>query len=60
MVIIQIFQGGISFWEGHIGIMIDDKNLIHANGFSQVYSEPLKQAIKRLKKSVEILSVFLI
>ena len=41
--------------------MIDDKNLIHANGFhAQVYSEPLKQAIKRLKKSVEILSVFLI
>ncbi len=44
-------RGTLVFWEGHIGIMIDDKNLIHANGFhAQVYSEPLKQAIKRLKK----------
>lgn len=43
-------RGTLVFWHGHVGIMIDDLNLIHANGFhAQVCIEPLEQAVCRLK-----------
>jgi len=27
-------KGDLIFWEGHVGIMVSDKNIIHANSFS--------------------------
>ena len=35
-------RGDLIFWKGHVGVMLDDARLIHANGhFMQVSIEPL-------------------
>ncbi len=45
-------RGDLVFWEGHVGIMYDDANLIHANGFHmQTVIEPLKLAATRIADS---------
>jgi len=42
-------RGDIVFWDGHVGIMLDETRLLHANSFHmQVESEPLAQAIARI------------
>ncbi|HWD27032.1 MAG TPA: C40 family peptidase [Rhizomicrobium sp.] len=42
-------RGDLVFWNGHVGIMLDDKRLIHANAFHmQVEIEPLDDAIARI------------
>ncbi len=42
-------RGDFIFWDGHVGIMTDETNLLHANGyFMQVTREPLRQAIDRI------------
>ncbi len=41
-------RGDLLFWKGHVGIMQNDKSLLHANGHHmQVTSEPLKDVISR-------------
>ena len=41
-------RGDFVFWKGHVGIMLDADNLVHANGhFMEVVSEPLRMARDR-------------
>ncbi len=45
-------RGDLVFWEGHVGIMYDESNLLHANGFHmQTVIEPLKLAATRISDS---------
>ena len=45
-------RGDLVFWEGHVGIMYDESNLLHANGFHmQTVIEPLKLAATRIADS---------
>ncbi|WP_183228685.1 NlpC/P60 family protein [Bartonella callosciuri] len=47
----KLQRGDLIFWKGHVAIMIDHENIIHANGFSMnVMIEPLKEAITRIAK----------
>lgn len=40
--------GDLLFWQGHVAMMIDNENIIHANSFHMcVEIEPLAQTIKR-------------
>ena len=48
-------RGCVVFWKGHVGIMIDKFNCIHANAFHmQTKTEPLNQIINRIDKEFEI------
>jgi cell wall-associated NlpC family hydrolase len=43
-------RGDLIFWKGHVGIMLDADNLIHANGFTMTTSvEPLRVAEERIR-----------
>lgn len=45
-------RGDLVFWAGHVGIMFDESNLIHSNGFHmQTVIEPLKLAATRIADS---------
>ena len=42
-------RGDLIFWPGHVGMMRDETNFLHANGHTMtVFSEPLKEAIDRI------------
>jgi cell wall-associated NlpC family hydrolase len=42
-------RGDLVFWKGHVGIMEDDKTLLHANGHTMnVARENLNEAIERI------------
>lgn len=42
-------RGDVVFWRGHVGIMLDDTRLLHANGFHMMtVVEPLAEARDRL------------
>jgi len=42
-------RGDLVFWNGHVGIMSDAKNLLHANGHTMtVAKEPLADAVDRI------------
>jgi cell wall-associated NlpC family hydrolase len=42
-------RGDLVFWDGHVGIMADQRMLLHANGhFMQVTLEPLQSAVERI------------
>ena len=42
-------RGDLVFWRGHVGMMVDGKNLLHANGHTMnVALEPLDAAIERI------------
>lgn len=44
-------RGDLIFWDGHVGIMADARQLLHANGhFMQVTLEPLADAVERIAK----------
>ncbi len=48
----QLQRGDLVFWRGHIGIMRDRSEFLHANAFHmEVASEPLRVAIERIQKS---------
>ena len=48
---IQLSRGNIIFWTGHVAIMFDNKNIIHASGHhGSVIIENLKIALNRIKK----------
>ncbi len=43
-------RGDLVFWRGHVAIMLDAENSIHANGHTMMVScEPLEQAVKRIE-----------
>ena len=42
-------RGDLVFWNGHVGIMTDEKTLLHANGHHMmVVAEPLREAVDRI------------
>lgn len=42
-------RGDLVFWKGHVGVMVDDTRLLHANAFHMaVACEPLAQARARI------------
>ena len=46
-------RGDLIFWRGHVGVMLNRKELIHANAYHMaVMSEPLATALKRIEKEV--------
>ena len=48
-------RGCVVFWEGHVGIMIDKFNCIHANAFHmQTKIEPLNEIVNRIGKDFNI------
>ena len=45
----RLQRGDLVFWRGHVGIMRDANNLLHANGYHMlVASEPLTGAVERI------------
>ncbi len=51
-------RGCVIFWEGHVGIMIDKKNCIHANAFHmKTVTEPLFDIINRMDKKQQIIKI---
>jgi cell wall-associated NlpC family hydrolase len=42
-------RGDLVFWKGHVAIMLDDKEIVHANGHTMTVSrEPLGEAVERI------------
>jgi cell wall-associated NlpC family hydrolase len=42
-------RGDLVFWKGHIAIMLDAQNIIHANGHTMMVSrERLSDAVERI------------
>ena len=51
-------RGCVIFWEGHVGIMVDKKNCIHANAFHmKTIIEPLFDIINRTNKDNQIVKM---
>ena len=43
-------RGDLVFWKGHMGVMLDEKRLLHANAFHMMVAiEPLAEAIARIE-----------
>ncbi len=43
-------RGDLVFWKGHVGLMQDAENLLHATAFSMtVMSEPLATTVARVQ-----------
>tara|TARA_Y100000815_G_scaffold271960_1_gene299725 strand:- start:52381 stop:53241 length:861 start_codon:yes stop_codon:yes gene_type:complete len=46
----SLLRGDLVFWKGHVGIMTDADNLLHANGSTMTVAlEPLSAAIARIE-----------
>ena len=44
-------RGDLVFWKGHMGVMLDEARLLHANAFHMAVAiEPLSEAITRIEK----------
>jgi len=44
-------RGDLIFWKGHMGVMLDEERLLHANAFHMaVVIEPLAAAVARIEK----------
>jgi hypothetical protein len=51
-------RGCVVFWKGHVGIMIDNFNCIHANAFHmQTKIEPLNQIIRRMGEDFNVIKM---
>ena len=45
----RLQRGDLVFWKGHVAIMTNSGNIIHANGRTMLVSfEPLRAAIERI------------
>jgi len=45
----QLRRNDLIFWQGHVGLMLDDKTLLHANAYHMaVTEEPLSEAVRRI------------
>jgi len=54
----KLERGFVIFWKGHVGIMVDKINCIHANAFHmKVITEPLNDIIIRMGKKDEIIKI---
>ncbi len=48
--LVGLRRGDLVFWNGHVGIMLDETRLLHANGHSMMVSvEPLAVAEERIR-----------
>lgn len=55
---LELKRGYIVFWKGHVGIMADKYNCVHANAFHmEVSKEPLKNIVKRASKDNPIIKI---
>ena len=44
-------RGDLVFWKGHMGVMLDETRLLHANAYHmQAAIEPLADAVARIEK----------
>ena len=51
----ELKRGNVVFWDGHVALMVDKYNCIHANGFHmKTIKEPLDEIIFRMKGKHEI------
>ena len=51
-------RGFTIFWKGHVGIMLDETNCIHANAFHmEVTKEPLVDILERTEKDNPIIKI---
>ena len=54
----KLDRGFVVFWKGHVGIMVDKLNCIHANAFHmETIVEPLKDIIIRMGKEYPIIKI---
>jgi len=45
-------RGDLIFWKGHVGVMLDEARLLHANAFHMAVAiEPLVEALSRIQKA---------
>jgi cell wall-associated NlpC family hydrolase len=45
----ELRRGDLVFWKGHVAIMLDGQNIIHANGHTMMVScEKLGDAVERI------------
>jgi cell wall-associated NlpC family hydrolase len=45
-------RGDLIFWKGHMGVMLDETRLLHANAFHMAVAiEPLAEAMARIEKT---------
>ena len=54
-----LMRGDLVFWKGHVGIMVDEQRLLHANGHHmETVVEPLAEAVSRIaRKEGDILAI---
>jgi len=54
----KLKRGFVVFWEGHVGIMVDRLNCIHANAFHmKTIIEPLNDILFRMKNKFQIIKI---
>ena len=54
----ELDRGYVIFWEGHVGIMIDKFNCVHANAFHmKTVIEPLHDIINRMGEKNKIIKM---
>ena len=54
----NLSRGCVVFWNGHVAIMIDENNCIHANAYHmQTKIEPLSTIINRIGRDFEIIKM---
>ena len=52
-------RGDLVFWKGHVGIMTEQKTLLHANGYHMLtVKEPLAEAVTRIADPVTSIKRF--
>ena len=52
-------RGDLVFWKGHVGIMADQKTLLHANGYHMMtVKEPLAEVVARIADPVTSIKRF--
>jgi len=48
----EVRRGDLIFWKGHMGVMLDETRLLHANAYHMAVAiEPLTEAIARIEKA---------
>jgi len=49
----DVRRGDLVFWKGHMGVMLDETRLLHANAYHMLVAiEPLAEAVPRIEKAV--------
>ena len=54
----KLERGCVVFWHGHVGVMVDKSNCLHANAFHmKIVIEPLNEILIRMGKTYEIIKI---